>query len=157
MKVVVSLPPLSLIVLVPVATVRRRSRAVKLTRIVPLAGPLICTTSSRPRSVSLRWIVAFGVGEPPLLPDLLLELGPSPEPWPLPEPEPPDPPLPELPAGTVRIVCAAAAAVPLPAALVSHTARFQLPGPGTVTVAGPAAGDGIGALQDPEPLAGQTW
>jgi len=94
--------------------------AVKLTRTFPVAGPLTCTTSSRPRKVSLTWIVAFGVEEPSLPPESSL-------------PEPPDPPPPELSAGTVRVVCAALAAVALPAALVSHTARLQLPGPGCRT------------------------
>lgn len=65
--------------------------------------------------------------------------------------------LPELPAGTVSVVCAALAALPLPAAFVSHTERLHVPGPGTVTVAGPAAGAAMGTLQGPEPLAGHTW
>lgn len=55
--------------------------------------------------------------------------------------------------GDVRGACGAAVA----AALVSHTARFQLPGPGTVTFAGPAGGAAVGALHDPEPVVGQTW
>ena len=59
--------------------------------------------------------------------------------------------------GTTTSVYAALAGLALPAALVSHTAMLQLPGPGTVTVAGPAAGADAGALHKPEPLAGQTW
>jgi hypothetical protein len=62
--------------------------------------------------------------------------------WPAPEP-------PELDGGTTTLVCAALAALALPAALVSHTAMLQLPGPGTVTVAGPAAGVAAGALHEP--------
>src|ERR1035437_4888531 len=141
LKVAVSRPRLSATVFAPETTVRPPSRPVKLTRTSPVAGPLTCTTSSRPRSVSLTWMVAFGAEEP------------SPAPEPPPEPEPPPP---KLPAGTVSVVCAALAAVPLPAALVSQTARLQLPGPGTVTVAGPAAGAAVRALQAPEPLTGQT-
>src|ERR1035441_831508 len=108
----------------------------KPTRTVPLAGPLTCTTSSRPRSVSVTWIV--GVDAVAL--------------WPAPVPEPP-----ELGGGATTLVCAALAGLALPAALVSHTAMLQLPGPGTVTVAGPAAGADAGALHEPEPLAGQIW
>ncbi|HTU79485.1 MAG TPA: hypothetical protein VMF09_12075 [Solirubrobacteraceae bacterium] len=67
----------------------------------------------------------------------------------------PEPPA--LDGGTTTFVCAALAGLALPAALVSHTAMLRLPGPGTVTVAGPPAGADAGALHAPEPLAGQTW
>jgi hypothetical protein len=87
-----------------------------------------------PRSVSVTWIV--GVVAVAL--------------WPVPEP-------PDLDGGTTTLVCAALAGLALPAALVSHTAMLQLPGPGTVMVAGPAAGADAGALHEPEPLAGETW
>ncbi len=42
--------------------------------------------------------------------------------------------------GTTTFVRAPLAGFALPAALLSHTAMLQLPGPGTVTVAGPVAG-----------------
>jgi hypothetical protein len=108
--------------------VRRPSRPVKATCTRPLVGPLICTTSSSPCSVSLTRIDAFGGGGPVEVP------GPV-----LPGPEVPGEP-PELLEGTLTIVCAAFAELLLPAALVSHTAMFQLPGPGAVTAAGPFGG-----------------
>lgn len=101
----------------------------KVTRTLPVAGPLTCTTNSRPCSVSLTWIAAFGGGGGPV------EL-PGPVP---PEPEVPGEP-PELLAGTLTIVCAAFAELLLPAALVSQTAMFQFPGLGTVTATGPFGG-----------------
>jgi hypothetical protein len=125
--------------------VRRPSRPVKATRTRPLAGPLTCTTSSRPSSVSLTRIAAFGGGGPVELP------GPAP-----PGPEVPGEP-PELLAGTLTIVCAAFAELLFPAALVSQTAMFQLPAPGTVTATGPFGGAGVAGPQELASVAGQIW
>lgn len=63
---------------------------------------------------------------------------------------------PEPDEGTATFVRAALAELALPAALLNHTAIVQLPGPGTATVTGPAAGAAAGALHEPEPLAGHT-
>ena len=59
--------------------------------------------------------------------------------------------------GTTTFVRAALAGLALPAELLSHTAMLQLPGPGTVTVAGPDAGAVAGVLHGPAPVAGHTW
>jgi hypothetical protein len=59
--------------------------------------------------------------------------------------------------GTLSVVCAVLVVLLLPAASVSHTASVQVPGPGTVTVAGPFAEAAIGGSHDPGLLVEQTW
>ena len=59
--------------------------------------------------------------------------------------------------GTVIVVVAGLVGLVCPAALVSHSARFQVPGAGMVMVAGPVGDVCIGGIQALEWLTGQSW
>ena len=157
LKMAVSFSCLSRTVFAPDAIVRPCRLPLKLTLMRPVVGPLTCTTRSRPRSISLRRSVTVAVlGRSPF-PGLLSR---SLEPEPVLGPGSPEvlpPPPGKLLVGTVRLMCAELSVLLSPAALVSHTASVQVPGPGTVTIAGPSAGAVVGVLQAPGPVAGQTW
>jgi hypothetical protein len=56
--------------------------------------------------------------------------------------------------GTTSVVWAA---LPLPAMLCSHTSSVQVPGLGTVTVAGPLGGALVGVEHGAGAVSGQIW